>query len=63
MEGMQSARLRAGAGMGFGMKLLVWVWIDVVSAIVGAIVAAVNNAFVTPKGSCFERATQCAGQR
>jgi hypothetical protein len=53
-RGMMSPRfgmMGAGAGMGFGMMLLVWVWIVVVSAIVGAIVAAVYNAFVTPKRS------------
>jgi hypothetical protein len=53
-RGMMSPRfgmMGAGAGMGFGMMLLVWVWIIVVSAIVGAVVAAVYNAFATPKRS------------
>jgi hypothetical protein len=53
-RGMMSPRfgmMGAGPGMGFGMMLLVWVWIVVVSASVGAIVAAVYNAFVTPKRS------------
>jgi len=51
MIGPGSGMMGGAGGMGIGMMLLVWVWIIVVSAIVGAIVAAVHNAFVTPKGS------------
>jgi ABC-type arginine/histidine transport system permease subunit len=35
--------------MGFGMGLVVAIWLIIVSAIVGALVAVVYNAFVAPK--------------
>ena len=51
MMGPGSAMMGGAGGMGSGMMLLAWVWIIAVSAIVGAVVAAVYNAFVTRKGS------------
>lgn len=51
MMGPRFGMMGAGAGMSFGMMLLAGVWIVVVSAIVGAVVAAVYDAFVASKGS------------
>lgn len=47
--GPGNGMMGSGTGMGFGMALLVAIWIIVVSAIVGALVAVVYNAFVAPK--------------
>jgi hypothetical protein len=49
MMGPGNGMIGAGQGIGVGMGILIAIWLIIVSAIVGALVAVVYNAFVSPK--------------